>query len=103
MVACSALKRRYRDAIVGGRATVRLVCLEGPYALIADRLAGRSGHFMPASLLESQFAALEPPTAGEEAILTSIDRPVAAIVDHIVTALSSPQETMIGANMMAPA
>lgn len=96
VITCSALKRRYRDAIIGDRARVRLVCLEGTQPLIAGRIAARKGHFMPASLLDSQFAALEPPTADEEAILTPIDAPVGTIVDHIVTALSSPQASMPG-------
>jgi gluconokinase len=94
IITCSALKRRYRDAIIGDRAAVRLIYLEGSQALIAGRLAARRGHFMPASLLDSQFAALEPPTAEEEPILTSIDAPVAAIVDHIVTALSLDPASM---------
>lgn len=90
VITCSALKRRYRDAIVGGRRAVRLVYLEGSQNLIAGRLADRPGHFMPASLLASQFDALEPPTLTESAISMRIDKTVAAIVDDIVTALSLP-------------
>ena len=89
IVTCSALKRRYRDRIAGRRVRVRLIYLEGSRELIADRLAGRRGHFMPANLLDSQFATLEPPAPDEKPIVASIDRPVAAIVDAIVTALSS--------------
>jgi carbohydrate kinase (thermoresistant glucokinase family) len=88
IITCSALKRRYRERIIGGRAAVRLIYLKGSRELIAARLAERRGHFMPASLLESQFAALEPPAADEHAIVVEIDRPVAAIVEAIVTALS---------------
>jgi gluconokinase len=73
----------------------------GSPSLIAERLAERRWHFMPAGLLESQFAV--PPNAGEDPILPPIDRPVAAIVDHIVTALSSPEATIVGASMMVPA
>ena len=103
IVTCSALKRRYRDTLIGARPEVRLIYLEGSRALIAGRLGARRGHFMPASLLDSQFAALEPPSADEDAIFTPIDRPVPAIVDHIVTALSLQEESMTGAAMMAPA
>lgn len=108
VITCSALKRRYRDALIGENTDVSLVYLEGSPALIAGRLAERRGHFMPESLLDSQFAALEPPSADERAIHTPVDRPVTAIVDHIVTAVSSPQGSMPrgslnGASMMAPA
>lgn len=96
VVTCSALKRRYRDTIMGGRAGVRLVYLAGTQRLIASRIAARTGHFMPVGLLDSQFAALEPPSEDENPILTPIDAPVGAIVDHIVTALSSPRASMPG-------
>jgi len=88
IVACSALKRRYRDRIVGDRAGLRLIYLYGSHELIANRLAARRGHFMPAGLLDSQFAALEPPAPDENAIAVNIGRPVMAIVEEIVTALS---------------
>ena len=94
IVACSALKRRYRDAVIGDRADVRLVYLCGSRALIAQRLDARRGHFMPANLLDSQFAALEPPAADEDAIIVSIDRPAAAMVEQIVTALSPIPATL---------
>lgn len=99
VIACSALKRRYRSAIIGDRRAVRLIYLEGSQTLIAHRLAQRRGHFMPATLLDSQLAALEPPTPEENAIVASIDNPVEAIVEHIVTTLSLRQTTMT----MAPA
>ena len=89
VVACSALKRRYRDIIIGGRADVRLIYLEGSRALIGERLAQRHDHFMPASLLDSQFAALEPPTADEDAITVPVDVPVDAIVARIAAALAA--------------
>ncbi|MBV9551896.1 MAG: gluconokinase [Alphaproteobacteria bacterium] len=94
IVACSALKRRYRSSIIGDCAGVRLVFLCGSKEVIADRLAARRGHFMPPSLLDTQFAALEAPTADESPILVEIDQPVHRIVDQIVTALSSPAATM---------
>ena len=96
VIACSALKRRYRDRIVGERPGVQLIYLRGSEKLIAERLVERHGHFMPASLLDSQFAALEPPEPDEHAIVVDIDRSVAAIVDAVVTGLTRPP------TMMAP-
>lgn len=68
VVTCSALKRRYRDVLREARADVRFVQLMANQTLVAARLAGRSGHFMPASLLASQFAALEPLQADEAGV-----------------------------------
>jgi len=87
VVACSALKRAYRDILVHGRDDVRIVFLDGTEALIAGRLAARRGHFMPPGLLASQFKTLETPTADEHAITVSIDAPVDAIVDDIIRQL----------------
>jgi gluconokinase len=84
VIACSALKRAYRDVLLRGRSDVRFVFLNGSQALIADRLAQRKGHFMPAGLLDSQFKTLEPPQADERPITVSIDAPVETIVDNIV-------------------
>ena len=89
VVACSALKRRYRDIIIGGRADVRLIYLEGSRALIGERLAQRHDHFMPASLLDSQFAALEPPAAEEDAITVSVDAPVDTMAAQLAAALAT--------------
>lgn len=61
VLACSALKQSYRDILHGGRAGVRFVYLRGDAALIRARLDERRGHYMPTSLLESQFGALEEP------------------------------------------
>jgi carbohydrate kinase (thermoresistant glucokinase family) len=87
VITCSALKRKYRDAIIGDRPEVRLVYLTGSPALIAQRLAGRSGHFMPSSLLESQLATLEPPGADENALSVAIDAPVERVVARIAARL----------------
>lgn len=87
VIACSALKRAYRDVLVHGRDDVRIIYLEGTQALIADRLAHRKHHFMPPDLLDSQFKALQPPEASENAVTVSIDAPVEAIVDEIVRQL----------------
>jgi gluconokinase len=60
IVTCSALKRSYRDLLRDGHPSVRFVHLQGPAELIAERVNARTGHYMPASLLGSQLAALEP-------------------------------------------
>jgi gluconokinase len=89
VIACSALKRAYRGVLVRNRADVRFVFLDGSQALIADRLARRKGHFMPAGLLDSQFRTLEPPQADERPITVSIDAPVETIVTNIVAQLGT--------------
>ncbi|WP_334510863.1 gluconokinase [Bradyrhizobium sp. AZCC 1693] len=88
VIACSALKRSYRDILVHGRDDVRIVFLDGTQDLIAARLAARQGHFMPPGLLASQFRTLEPPVAGERPITVSIDATVERIVDDIVNQLN---------------
>ena len=87
VLACSALKRRYRDVIVGRRPDVRLVYLKGSEPLIARRMATRHGHFMPPALLHSQFETLEEPAPDERAIVVSVEPRPRAIVDDIVKAL----------------
>ena len=88
VIACSALKRAYRDVLVHGRRDVRIVFLSGTQPLVARRLAGRKGHFMPPDLLASQFRTLEPPSDDEHPITISIEATVDAIVDTIVQHLS---------------
>lgn len=87
VVACSALKRAYRDILVHGRDDVRIVFLDGTQDLIAKRLAERKGHFMPPGLLDSQFKTLEPPQPSERPITVSIDASVDGIVNDIVRQL----------------
>lgn len=87
IVACSALKRAYRDALRRGRSGVRFVFLNGTQELIASRLAGRKGHFMPPELLASQFKTLEVPESSEGAVIVAIDAPVEAIVADILRQL----------------
>jgi carbohydrate kinase (thermoresistant glucokinase family) len=90
IVGCSALKRAYRDVLVGDRrrGEVGLVFLNGSKELIGRRLAARHDHFMPASLLDSQFATLEPPGPDEAPIEVSIDAMPSEIVDAIVEQLT---------------
>ncbi|MVA60299.1 gluconokinase [Agrobacterium vitis] len=88
IIGCSALKRTYRDRIrekAGG--SVRFIHLAGSHAVIARRVSERPGHFMPASLLDSQFAALEPPLADEHAVTVDIDQPLDSLVAAIVSAI----------------
>jgi gluconokinase len=88
VIACSALKRAYRDILVGERPDVQIVFLKGDRELIARRVAARDGHFMPPSLLDSQFAALEVPQADERPIVVSIVPHPREIVDNIVRELA---------------
>ncbi len=87
VIACSALRHAYRDVLVHGRRDVRIVFLSGTQALIADRLARRMGHFMPAGLLDSQFKTLEPPEKSEHPVTVSIDASVETIIEDIVRQL----------------
>jgi gluconokinase len=87
VVSCSALKRRYRDVLRAGGGDVQFVYLEGTRALIEQRLAGRRGHFMPSSLLDSQLATLEPPAPDEHARACDISEPPEAIVARLVRAI----------------
>lgn len=87
---CSALKRAYRDCITAaaGERTI-FVYLSGSRELIRNRMDARTGHFMPLSLLDSQFATLEPPGTDEDAITINIDAPVDTIVTNAIAALQS--------------
>ena len=87
VVACSALKRAYRDILIGSRTDVVLVYLQGSHDLIATRMAARHGHFMPPGLLDSQFAALEEPGEAEHPIVASIAPAPDAIIETIIEKL----------------
>jgi gluconokinase len=88
IVACSALKRSYRVRLARGCDDVRFVYLRGEFETIAARMAGRTGHYMPVSLLRSQFEALEEPGSDENPIVLSIDSPVDALLDELAATLS---------------
>jgi gluconokinase len=88
IVACSALKRSYRDILIGTRHDVRLVYLKGDVSLIGRRAAKRRGHFMPLALLPNQFETLEEPGADENPIVASIDADPEAIAARILTTLN---------------
>jgi len=83
VIACSALRKRYRTRIIGDRKGVRLVHLDGSYELIAARMAERPHHYMPVALLRSQFEALERPGPDENPLVLPIDLPPAEIVGRI--------------------
>lgn len=85
-VTCSALKAKYREQLHGGDERVRFVHLTGPQDLIEERLKQRSGHFMPATLLASQFATLEPPT---DALVFSCEKSPEQIVSKLIHALDA--------------
>jgi gluconokinase len=87
IVSCSALKRAYRQRIIGERHGVRLVYLRGGKVLIGRRLEARKHHFMPASLLDSQFTVLEEPRADEQPIVVSVAMSPRSVVDAILAAL----------------
>jgi gluconokinase len=83
-VTCSALKAKYREQLEGGDARVRFVFLTGSQELIEERLKRRSGHFMPPTLLASQFATLEPPS---DALTFSCEKTPEQIVSELVHTL----------------
>ena len=86
VLACSALKQSYRQRLLAGVADARVVFLSGNRALIGARLAQRKHRYMPASLLDSQFAALEPPA---HAITVDAGGEADACVEAIVAALGA--------------
>jgi len=91
VLTCSALKRSYRDIIVGGRPDVTLVYLKGSYDIIRRRMAARREHFMPVALLESQFATLQEPTPDEHPIIVDVSGRPAEIATEIVRQLEARQ------------
>ncbi|MBZ5737632.1 gluconokinase [Nocardioides mangrovi] len=87
VMSCSALRRKYRDQLRSHVPGLRFLLLEGTQEVIARRQASRPGHFMPASLLTSQFATLEPLAPDEDGIVVDVDQSVDQIVQGYVEAL----------------
>lgn len=87
IVTCSALKKAYRDVIVGKRPDVALVYLKGSRELIGQRMAQRQHHFMPPALLDSQFATLEEPGPDERPLVVPVELSKEAIVEQVVAEL----------------
>ncbi|HET8604697.1 MAG TPA: gluconokinase [Marmoricola sp.] len=90
VVACSALKRAYRDLIRQGCPDLFLVQLTGDRELIAARQADRHSHFMPASLMDSQWAAFEPLQDDEAGVVVDVGAAPGKVVDQVVGALEQP-------------
>lgn len=99
VLTCSALKRSYRDIVIGDRKDVTLVYLKGSYDLIHRRMAARQEHFMPVALLDSQFDALEEPTPDEQAIIVSVGQPPAEIAAEIVRQLEERQSAALSGSI----
>lgn len=91
VVACSALKRAYRDRLRAACPGLRLIHLDGTPDLIGARQAARAGHFMPPSLVASQFATLEPPGPEEAAIILSVAPPPDQVVRAALAALGGAE------------
>jgi gluconokinase len=89
VMTCSALKRSYRDVLRSEAPGVRFIFLKGEHDLIAERLAGRRGHYMPASLLDSQLATLEEPAPDEHAWVSDIRDTPEDIVASLVARASA--------------
>jgi ribose 5-phosphate isomerase A len=89
IITCSALKKGYRQRIIGDRPEVRLVYLRGGHDLIARHLAGREGHFMPKSLLQSQIDTLEEPGPDEDPLIVNVGRPPGDVGDEIIRLLTT--------------
>ncbi|NGN96036.1 gluconokinase [Nocardioides sp. KC13] len=88
VLSCSALKRSYRDLLHGRARGLRFLHLSGTPEVVEARLAARAGHFMPPSLLRSQFATLEPLAPDEQGTTIGIDQDVDAIVDRFLATVS---------------
>jgi gluconokinase len=88
VITCSALKRAYRDRIAKGRPQVSFVFIQLDQADVAARIAGRKGHFMPPSLLASQFADLEPPGPDEPVIVVDGAAPIPIQIEAVVRRLA---------------
>jgi len=98
VLTCSALKAKYREQLAAGDFRVKFVHLTGPQNLIAQRLKKRHGHFMPAALLDSQFAILEPPT---DALVLSCETSPEKIVAELARALGFTASDCISSKLSA--
>lgn len=85
VVACSALKRSYRDILRSGGHPVFFIYLQGKYDLIWRRMASREGHYMKPNMLQSQFDALEPPSE-EEAIIINVENSLESVLEAVIAA-----------------
>jgi len=97
IITCSALKRSYRRIVIGDRPEARLVYLRGSRDLIAEHLSGRSGHFMPASLLQSQIDTLEEPLPDEDPLTVDVGPPSGQVAEEIIRRLGASAAVSQGA------
>lgn len=89
VVACSALKRAYRDCLRGEvQGKIHFILLDGSRQLIGERMKQRKGHFMPPALLDSQFATLEKPAPDEHAVILDISRKPAELVEEAAKSIT---------------
>jgi len=88
VLSCSALKRRYRELLRQADPELRFAHLQGPRGVIAERMAGRSGHYMPPALLDSQLRDLEPLEDNEAGLRLDLTEAPQALVDRIVQSAS---------------
>jgi gluconokinase len=93
VASCSALRRAYRDVLTAAAPSAYFLHLHGTPQVIAARVAGRPGHFMPAALVESQFATLEPLEADERGAVLDVDQPVDDLVTQSLDLLSNGSTT----------
>jgi gluconokinase len=93
VVTCSALRRAYRDLLRTDRPHVRFLHVEAPSDIIEDRMEHRPGHYMPASLLPSQLATLEPLEADEPGVSVVNEGSAAAVLDRALAALGLRKES----------
>ncbi|NIY77612.1 gluconokinase [Thalassospira sp. HF15] len=91
-IACSALKRRYRDVLRTHLNPITFVFLDGTRELIQTRLETRVGHFMPSALLDSQFADLEPPGPDENCVTVFVDAPLETVVATALDRLAERED-----------
>jgi beta-N-acetylhexosaminidase len=89
VLACSALRRSYRDAIRQQAPETVFLHLHGSEEVLSQRLEGRSGHFMPPELLESQLATLEPLAADEAGVVVDIAAPVQQVVAEALAGIAA--------------
>ena len=89
VLACSALHRRYRDALLGGRPGARMAFLQISHEVAAARLAFRHGHFFPAQLLNSQFRDLQPPGPDEHVLIVDANQPAGDMAAEVASRLDA--------------
>ncbi|MFI6227904.1 gluconokinase [Micromonospora echinospora] len=90
VLACSALRRSYRDLLRQGPPSVQFVHLDGPTEVIRKRMSTRAGHYMPVSLLDSQIATLEPLSPDEDAVVLDLRLPAEQLAISVADRLGLP-------------